>query len=66
MRIMSNENMVSVHDVVWYMRNCSVMSQDRVGRSLRTSSRRLLCNSAAATGSSEGHTTLHGTVRGVP
>ena len=29
MRIMSNENIVSAHDVVWYKRNCSAMSQHR-------------------------------------
>ena len=29
MRIMSNENIVSAHDVVWYNRNCSAMSQHR-------------------------------------
>ena len=29
MRIMSNENIVSAHDVVWYTRNCSAMSQHR-------------------------------------
>ena len=58
MRIMSNENIVSAHHVVWYSRNCSAMSQERG----RAQFENFISEVAAATGSFEGHTKSPGTV----